>query len=56
MAKFGAFVPQGWKLEFSGLGAAEAWSTAKDIAQQAEAFEAIMVTRSCSAASRPASR
>lgn len=36
MAKFGAFVPQGWKLEFSGVKAAEAWATAKDIARQAE--------------------
>src|SRR3954468_23153369 len=38
MAKFGAFVPQGWKLEFLGVDAAEAWATAKEVARQAEAF------------------
>ena len=34
--RFGAFVPQGWKLELTGLGAAEAWTTARDIALRAE--------------------
>ncbi|HEV3227018.1 MAG TPA: LLM class flavin-dependent oxidoreductase, partial [Acidimicrobiales bacterium] len=37
MLRFGAFVPQGWKLELSGLKAAEAWATAKDVARKAEA-------------------
>jgi F420-dependent oxidoreductase-like protein len=34
--RFGAFVPQGWKLELSGLDAAEAWRTARDVALRAE--------------------
>src|SRR5437762_12745543 len=34
--KFGAFVPQGWKLELSGMKADEAWATAKDVARKAE--------------------
>jgi F420-dependent oxidoreductase-like protein len=38
MLRFGAFVPQGWKLELSGLDAATAWSTAKDVARRAEAL------------------
>src|SRR5688500_15244972 len=37
MLRFGAFVPQGWKLELTGLDAATAWATAKDVAHQAEA-------------------
>ncbi len=37
MVRYGAFVPQGWKLELAGLGPAEAWATAKDIARRAEA-------------------
>src|SRR5438094_6189180 len=36
--KFGAFVPQGWKLELSGMKAAEAWETSKAVARQAEAL------------------
>src|SRR4051812_27271132 len=36
VTKFGAFVPQGWKLELSGLKADEAWATAKDVARKAE--------------------
>jgi F420-dependent oxidoreductase-like protein len=36
--KFGAFVPQGWKLELSGMKADEAWATAKDVARRAEAL------------------
>src|SRR3954452_21672288 len=34
--RFGAFVPQGWKLELTGLGAAEAWSTARDLGLRGE--------------------
>jgi F420-dependent oxidoreductase-like protein len=34
--RWGAFVPQGWKLELAGLGAAEAWDTAKQVALRAE--------------------
>lgn len=34
--RFGAFVPQGWKLEYTGLGAAEAWTQSKQIAQRIE--------------------
>jgi F420-dependent oxidoreductase-like protein len=34
--RWGAFVPQGWKLEFAGMGAGEAWATATDIARRAE--------------------
>ena len=37
MLRFGAFVPQGWKLELMDLDAAAAWATAKDVARQAEA-------------------
>src|SRR5256886_8583351 len=36
--KFGGFVPQGWKLELSGMKADEAWATAKDVARKAEAL------------------
>lgn len=36
--KFGAFVPQGWKLELSGMKADEAWATAKDVARRAESL------------------
>jgi F420-dependent oxidoreductase-like protein len=32
----GAFVPQGWKLEYSGVGPADAWSTSVDWARRAE--------------------
>ena len=36
---FGVFMPQGWKMELSGIdGAAEKWSTAVDIALRAEAL------------------
>ncbi|MBV8950201.1 MAG: TIGR03560 family F420-dependent LLM class oxidoreductase, partial [Actinobacteria bacterium] len=34
--KYGAFVPQGWKLEYSGVDAASAWARSKEIAQLAE--------------------
>lgn len=34
--RFGAFVPQGWKLEFAGWGAAEAWARAREVALAAE--------------------
>jgi len=34
--RYGAFAPQGWKLEYSGWGAAEAWDRTVAIAQQAE--------------------
>jgi F420-dependent oxidoreductase-like protein len=33
---YGAFAPQGWKLEYSGWGAADAWDRTVAIAQQAE--------------------
>src|SRR5436305_13762849 len=36
--KFGAFVPQGWKLELSGMKADEAWATAKEVALRAESL------------------
>src|SRR3954471_341983 len=36
--RFGAFVPQGWKLELSGMKADEAWETAKEIARHAESI------------------
>jgi len=38
MPKFGAFVPQGWKLELSGMKADEAWATAKAVGLRAEAL------------------
>jgi len=34
--RHGAFVPQGWKLEFAGVPAAEAWHQAREIALLAE--------------------
>jgi F420-dependent oxidoreductase-like protein len=34
--RYGAFVPQGWKLEYSGTGAAAAWERSKEIAGIAE--------------------
>jgi len=34
--RWGAFAPQGWKLEYSGVGAADAWARTKEIAQAAE--------------------
>jgi F420-dependent oxidoreductase-like protein len=36
--KFGVFVPQGWKLEYSGWSAADAWARSVELAQQAEAL------------------
>jgi F420-dependent oxidoreductase-like protein len=36
--RWGAFVPQGWKLEYAGLGAAQAWARSVEIAQQAESL------------------
>src|SRR5437763_14054096 len=38
MVKFGAVVPQGWKLELSGMKAAEAWETSKAVARKAESL------------------
>ncbi|GIU87514.1 MAG: LLM class F420-dependent oxidoreductase [Acidimicrobiia bacterium] len=34
--RFGAFVPQGWKLEYAGWGAADAWERSREIARLAE--------------------
>ena len=34
--RFGAFVPQGWKLEYSGWGASDAWARSVELAQLAE--------------------
>jgi F420-dependent oxidoreductase-like protein len=34
--KWGAFVPQGWKLEYAGVDAADAWERSKDIARLSE--------------------
>ncbi len=36
--KYGAFVPQGWKLEYSGVAAADAWERSKEIARLTEAL------------------
>jgi F420-dependent oxidoreductase-like protein len=36
--RFGAFAPQGWKLEYSGWSASDAWARTREIAQQAEAL------------------
>ena len=36
--RYGAFVPQGWKLEYSGVGPAAAWSRSVEWAQQAESL------------------
>ena len=33
---WGAFVPQGWKLEYTGWGAADAWARTKELAQLTE--------------------
>lgn len=35
--RFGAFVPQGWKLEYTGWGAADAWARSVELARLAEA-------------------
>ena len=35
---FGAFAPQGWKLEYTGWDAAAAWSRTKELAVRAEAL------------------
>jgi F420-dependent oxidoreductase-like protein len=35
--RWGAFVPQGWKLELAGMSAADAWAVAVEIARRAEA-------------------
>jgi F420-dependent oxidoreductase-like protein len=35
--RFGAFVPQGWKLELAGLSPTEAWRSAREVALAAEA-------------------
>jgi len=34
--RFGVFVPQGWKLEYAGWKAADAWARSVELAQQAE--------------------
>ena len=34
--RFGVFVPQGWKLEYSGWSAADAWARSVELAVQAE--------------------
>lgn len=34
--RFGAFAPQGWKLEYAGWEAAEAWARTVELAQRAE--------------------
>jgi F420-dependent oxidoreductase-like protein len=34
--RYGAFVPQGWKLEYAGIDATSAWVRSKEIAQLAE--------------------
>ena len=34
--EYGAFVPQGWKLEYSGVSAADAWERSKQVAREAE--------------------
>ncbi len=34
--RFGAFAPQGWKLEYSGWNAADAWANTVDVSQTAE--------------------
>ncbi len=36
--RYGAFVPQGWKLEYTGWGAAEAWDRSVEIAREIEAL------------------
>jgi F420-dependent oxidoreductase-like protein len=34
--RYGAFAPQGWKLEYSGWGAADAWARTVEVSQLAE--------------------
>jgi F420-dependent oxidoreductase-like protein len=34
--RYGAFVPQGWKLEYTGWNAADAWARSKELAQITE--------------------
>jgi F420-dependent oxidoreductase-like protein len=34
--RWGAFAPQGWKLEYAGVGAADAWARTVEVAQLAE--------------------
>ncbi|MFM8304818.1 MAG: LLM class flavin-dependent oxidoreductase, partial [Actinomycetota bacterium] len=36
--RYGVFVPQGWKLEYTGWGAAEAWARSVELAQAIEAL------------------
>jgi F420-dependent oxidoreductase-like protein len=36
--RFGVFVPQGWKLEYTGWAAADAWARSVELATQAEAL------------------
>jgi F420-dependent oxidoreductase-like protein len=34
--RYGAFAPQGWKLEYAGWGAADAWARTVEVSQRAE--------------------
>jgi alkanesulfonate monooxygenase SsuD/methylene tetrahydromethanopterin reductase-like flavin-dependent oxidoreductase (luciferase family) len=36
--RYGAFAPQGWKLEYTGWGAADAWARTKEFAQLTESL------------------
>jgi F420-dependent oxidoreductase-like protein len=36
--QYGAFAPQGWKLEYNGTGAADAWARTKELAQLTESL------------------
>ena len=36
--RFGVFVPQGWKLEYTGWSASDAWARSVELARQAEAL------------------
>jgi F420-dependent oxidoreductase-like protein len=36
VTRFGAFVPQGWKLEYTGVPAADAWARSMELARRAE--------------------
>ncbi|MBI2170117.1 MAG: TIGR03560 family F420-dependent LLM class oxidoreductase [Actinobacteria bacterium] len=36
--RFGAFVPQGWKLEYTGVAAADAWARSVEVARLAESL------------------
>src|SRR4051794_25311087 len=36
--RYGVFIPQGWKLEYTGWSAADAWTRSKEIAALAESL------------------